>query len=83
MVSVIIALSCGLAKTILKRNVWRRVFSNMEKKKTSAFEQKRLNVLGAVEVSNTRDTSRILSIKKGIYCFVISLTLFGVAVLTR
>ena len=58
-------------------------FEHGGKKKTSAFKQKRLNVLGAVEVSNTRDTSRILSIKKGIYCFVISLTLFGVAVLTR
>ena len=67
----------------------------MEKKTLSFQKKKRLHVFGALEVNNTRDTSRILSVIKGIYCFfhinfLLSftlplriLTLFGVAVLTR
>ena len=78
-----------------KNATFGRGFFRTWRRKPSAFKQKRLHVLGALEVNNTRDASRILSIKNDIYCFshinfLLSftvpfriLTLFGVAVLTR
>ena len=74
--SVIIALSYGLPKTILTKQRLDADFLEHGEGKPQLSKQKRLHVKGALEVNNTRDTSRILSIKKGIYYFVILIFLY-------